>query len=335
MRRLWLLVALIGIASPAITPAFALDHVKVGTTRLIGYVGVPVGLAHGYFQAQGLDVEQVYFDSAQPIAVAAASGDIDFGIAGPSAGFYNLAAQGHVKLIGASGGDSKGFHALEFLASNKAWDAGLKTPHDLPGHTVAITQLGTALHNVIGILAERDGFPMSAIEVKPLQSNSVVISALIGGTVDASVAPNGPIMNLVNQGQIKFLGWTSDYAPLKAGVMLLAAKHDLDERGDVVKRFLIAYRQACRDIHDAFTGPGEVRQDGPTTPDIVKIIAAFTGQPPQAVQDGAPYVQPDARIDVDGYTRQIAWLRSQGLLKADIRIAELIDQRYALTTASK
>src|SRR6185312_15212022 len=129
MRRLWLVVALIVIASPA----FSADHVKVGTTRLIGYVSVPVGLAKGYFQAEGLDVEQVYFDSAQPIAVAAAAGDIDFGIAGPSAGFYNLAAQGQVKLIGASGGDGKGFHALEFLGSNKAWDAGLTTPHALPG----------------------------------------------------------------------------------------------------------------------------------------------------------------------------------------------------------
>jgi NitT/TauT family transport system substrate-binding protein len=331
MRRLWLVVAFIVMAAPA----FAADHVKVGTTRLIGYVSVPVGLAEGYFQAEGIDVEQVYFDSAQPIAVAAAAGDIDFGIAGPSAGFYNLAAQGQVKLIGASGGDSKGFHALEFLASNKAWDAGLKTPHDLPGHSVAITQLGTALHNVIGILAERDGFPMSAIEVKPLQSNSTVISALIGGTVDASVAPNGPILNLVDKGQIKFLGWTSDYAPLKAGVMLLAAKHDLDERGDVVKRFLIAYRKASRDIHDAFTAPGEVRQDGPNAPQIVKIISEFTGQPSSQVDSGAPYVQSDARIDIAGYAKQIAWLRSQGLLKSDIKIEDLIDKRYALTTADK
>jgi len=308
--------------------------VTVGTTRLIGYAVVPVGLAHGYFQAEGLDVEQVYFDSAQPIAVAAASGSIDFGIAGPSAGFYNLAAQGQVKLIGASGGDSKGFHALEFLASNKAWAAGLKTPHDLPGHSVAITQLGTALHNVIGVLAERDGFPMSAVEVKPLQSNSVVTSALIGGTVDAAVMPNGPILNLVAKGEIKFLGWTSDYAPLKAGVMLLAAKHDLDARGDVVKRFMIAYRKASRDIHDAFAGPGEIRRDGPTTPAIVKIIAKFTGLPPNRVETGAPYVQSDARINVAAYAAQIAWLRSQGLLKDDIHIEDLIDQRYALTTAS-
>jgi NitT/TauT family transport system substrate-binding protein len=332
MLRLWLVVtAFIATA----LPAFAADHVKVGTTRLIGYVTVPVGLAHGYFQAEGLDVEQVFFDSAQPIAVAAAAGDIDFGIAGPSAGFYNLAAQGHVKLIGASGGDSKGFHALEFLASNKAWEAGLKTPHDLPGHSVAITQLGTALHNVIGILAARDGFPMSAIEVKPLQSNNVVISALVGGTVDASVAPNGPILNLVDKGQIKFLGWTSDYAPLKAGVMLLGSKRMLDEHADIVKRFVAAYRKACSDIHAAFADQNETRTDGPTAPDIIKIIGEFTGQPPAQVQNSAPFVQPDARIDIAAYASQIAWLRSQNLLKDDIRIEDLIDKRYALTTASK
>src|SRR5215469_13482630 len=195
MKHLLLALALLGFFAAGAEA----ETVKVGTTRLIGYVGVPVGLAHGYFKAEGLDVEQMYFDSAQPIAVAAASGDIDFGIAGPSAGFYNLAAQGQVKMVGASGGDGKGFHALEFLASNKAWEAGLKTPHDLPGHSVAITQLGTALHNVIGILAERDRFPMSAIEVKPLQSNNVVTSALIGGTVDAAVMPNGPILNLVEK----------------------------------------------------------------------------------------------------------------------------------------
>ena len=331
MLRLWLVTAL----TVATLPAFAAEHVKVGTTRLMGYVCVPVGLAHGYFQAEGLEVEQIFFDSAQPIAVAAASGDIDFGIAGPSAGFYNLAAQGQVKLVGASGGDSKGFHALEFLGSNKAWAAGLKTPHDLPGHSVAITQLGTALHNVIGVLAERDGFPMSSVEVKPLQSNSVVTSALIGGTVDAAVMPNGPILNLVDKGQIRFLGWTSDYAPLKAGVMLLGAKRDLDERADVVKRFLIAYRKASRDIHDAFTGPGEARQDGPTAPEIINLVSEFTGLPPDQVEKGAPYVEPDARIDPAAYASQIQWLRSQGLLKDNVRIDDLIDKRYAVLATDK
>ena len=236
-------------------------------------------------------------------------------------------------MIGASGGDAKGFHALEFLASNKAFAAGLKSPHDLPGHTVAITQLGTALHNVIGVLAERDGFPLSAVEVRPLQSNSVVTSALVGGAVDAAVMPNGPILNLVASGQIQFLGWTSDYAPLRAGVMLLVSKRDTDERSDMVRRFVTAYRKATRDVYDAFTAPDGTRRDGPTAPDIVKIIADFTGLPAAQVEKSAPYMDPDARIDVEGYDRQIAWLRSQGLIKDDIHIADVIDKRYALTKA--
>jgi NitT/TauT family transport system substrate-binding protein len=328
MKPLLRVLAMVGLLADGAQA----ETVKVGTTRLIGYVGVPVGITHGYFKDEGLDVEQIYFDSAQPIAVAAASDDIDFGIAGPSAGFYNLAAQGQVKLVGASGADAKGFHALEFLASNKAYDAGVKSPHDLPGHSIAITQLGTALHNVIGILAERDGFPMSAVEVKPLQSNSVVTSALIGGAVDAAVMPNGPILNLVATGQIKFLGWTSDYAPLKAGVMLVVSKRAADERGDMVRHFLIAYRKASFDIYNAFTGPDGTRHDGPTAPDIVKIIADFTGLPPEQVERGAPYMGPEARIDVGAYDSQIAWLKSQGLMKDNIHATDLIDRRYALTT---
>ncbi len=148
------------------------------------------------------------------------------------------------------------------------------------------------------------------------------------------MVPNGPILNLVDKGQIQFLGWTSDYAPLKAGVMLLGSKRELDEHGDVVKRFLAAYRKACSDIHAAFADATETRIDGPTAPDIIKIISEFTGQPPEQVENSAPYVQPDARIDLAAYASQIAWLRSQGLLKGDIKIEDLIDKRYALTTAA-
>jgi hypothetical protein len=46
-------------------------------------------------------------------------------------------------------------------------------------------------------------------------------------------------------------------------------------------------------------------------------------------------VESDAQIDIAGYAKQIAWLRSQGLLKDDIRIEDLIDKRYALTTGGK
>ena len=91
-------------------PAHAAEHIKVGISRLLGYPGVPIAIDRGYFAKQGLDVEMVFFDSAQPIAIAVASGDVQFGTAGMSASFYNLAGQGQLKLIASSaGGTSKEF----------------------------------------------------------------------------------------------------------------------------------------------------------------------------------------------------------------------------------
>ncbi len=327
VRRLWLLVALILGTSPA----FASDHVTVGTTRLMGYVSVPVGLAHGYFQAQGLDVEQVFFDSAQPIAVATASGGIDFGIAKALGRVLQSRGGRAGEARRRVGRRQQRLSRARIPRLEQGLECRARTPHDLPGHSVAITQLGTAL---IGILAERDRFPLSAVEVKPLQSNSVVTSALIGGMVDAAVMPNGPIQPRRSRPRSSSSAGRSDCTPLSAGVMLLAGKRDLDERGDVVKRFLIAYRQACRDIHDARSPPrARFRQDGPTAP---RSSSSSPNSPACPIRSkSAPYVQPDARIDVAGYSGRIAWLKSQGLLKDNVHFADLVDTRYALTTAKR
>lgn len=165
------------------------ESIKVGISKLIGFPGVPVGIARGYFKQQGIDVEMVYFDSAQPIAVAAASGGVDFGTAGMSAGFFSLAAQGQLRLIASSGGNAPGYFNLAFIGSNKAWDAGMKSLADLKGHSIAISQIGTALHYSVGMVARHYNFSMDDIQIKPLQSTSNALAAVKGGTVDAAVVP--------------------------------------------------------------------------------------------------------------------------------------------------
>ena len=104
MRRI-ALVLTAGLALALALPARAADHVKIGTSHISGYPGVPVALARGYFAQQGIDAEIVFFDSAQPISLGVASGDIDFGVSGMSAGFYSLASQGQLKLIASSSRD--------------------------------------------------------------------------------------------------------------------------------------------------------------------------------------------------------------------------------------
>src|SRR5262249_14104287 len=136
-------IAMLAIAALGWTAQAQAESVKVGLSKLISYPGVPTAIQRGYFKEQNPDAQMVFFDSAQPISVGVASGDIDFGVSGLSAGFYSLASQGQLKIIAASAGEAPGFYNLTFVASNKAYDGGFKSVKDLPGHDVAITQLGT------------------------------------------------------------------------------------------------------------------------------------------------------------------------------------------------
>jgi NitT/TauT family transport system substrate-binding protein len=307
------------------------ESIKVGISRLLGYPGVPIAVARGYFKAEDIEVEMVYLDSAQPIAVAVASGAADFGVAGLSAGFYALAAQGQLRLLASSGGESAGFHNLVYLGSNKAYAAGLTSPKDFPGHSVAITQLGTSLHYSIGLAAAKFGYAMSEVTVKPLQSNTNVIAALIGNTVDAAVMPSSPALPPLHNGTVKLVGWVSEVAPdFSTGSACFTSTRTANDRGALVKRFLEAYRKGMRDFHDAFISADGKRQDGPDAPAVMAIMSQFTGIPPDQLAPTVPHVDAEARISTADIARQVAWYRSQNLLRGAVKVEELIDNRYAM-----
>jgi NitT/TauT family transport system substrate-binding protein len=341
MRAAWCLVASAVAALAFPLPARAADHVKIGTSHISGYPGVPVALARGYFAQQGIEAEIVFFESAQPISLGVASGDIDFGVSGMSAGFYSLASQGQLKLIASSSRDMPGFFSLVAVASDKAWRAGLQSPKDLPGHDIGVTQIGTALHYSIGMMASKFGFPMSAVTVKPLQSNPNVMSALLGGTIDAAVLPVSPVQPAIGRGDAHVLAWMGDVARSSSGAALFTSTKTANERGDLIRRFLIAYRQGLKDFHDAFADANDHRRDGPLAATILPVMAEFTHVTPEEFARATPFSDPQGRLDPIDIDQQIAWYKSQGLLKADVKAADIVDKRYALimpheeTTAAK
>jgi NitT/TauT family transport system substrate-binding protein len=52
-----------------------------------------IAMDRGYYEAEGLEAEIKFFNAAQPVAVAIASGDCDYGVTGFTAGFFNLAGR--------------------------------------------------------------------------------------------------------------------------------------------------------------------------------------------------------------------------------------------------
>jgi len=323
MVRWWMVPALLFAAAPG-----AAEPAKVGIVKTSASGHVFIALEKGYFADEGLDVALVPFEAAQPVAVAVVTGNLDIGVSALTAALYALAGQGALKLVAGQSRDLPTYQNINYLASNRAYETGLRAPRDLAGHTVALTQIGGPSHYALGMLAEKYHFDLKSVRLFPLQSFPNIASALAGNQVDAGMLAATPGLAAVNGGEAKLIGWVGEETPWQIGGVFVATA-TADNRRDFVERFLRAYVRGARDYHAAFSGPDEKRADGRTAGAMREIIAKYTGQPPDALRDGISYVDPDARLDVADILRQIAWYKSQSMLKLDGTGEDIIDKRYA------
>ncbi|HEX3970297.1 MAG TPA: ABC transporter substrate-binding protein, partial [Stellaceae bacterium] len=97
----------------AVVGAAANEPIRVGiVSTSLASIPLVVADAKGFFRDEGLDAKIVPFESAQPIVVAIAAGDVDFGSAGLTDAFFVLANQGALKVIGGDTVEHPGFHGL-------------------------------------------------------------------------------------------------------------------------------------------------------------------------------------------------------------------------------
>jgi NitT/TauT family transport system substrate-binding protein len=307
----------------------AAENIKVGVVAVGAFAPVYVAQERGYFAAEGVPAELVVFDAAQPVAVATVSGAIDFGVAAVTAGFYNLAGQGELKIIAAAAHEYPGFQIQAYLVSKRAWDAGLRSLKDLPGHSFALTGVGAPPAYVVGsLVATKYHFDYKSIRVVPLQTIPNINTSITGGQTDFTcVSMTSGIVPLIERGDIKLMGWVGDETPWQFGVAFTATK-TADNRKATVEKFLRAYRKGAKEYHDAFTGPDGKRKDGPQAAAMLAILAKYTKQTVEQVKLSVPFLDAEARLDVKDVVNQVSWYKSQGLVKGQFEGASLIDRRY-------
>jgi NitT/TauT family transport system substrate-binding protein len=305
------------------------EKIKVGMLKTVGAGPIYLAEERGYFAAEGLEIDEVIFDSAEPIAVATVSGSVDIGATGLTAGFYQLAGQGALKMLASESFEKPGFQGQAVLVSNHAYDGGLKAFTDLAGHSVAISQVGGAPHYSLGLLEEKFAIDPKTVRVLPLQSNANRIAAVTGGTADTAIIPVTYAMPSIQKGDAKLLGWVGDNTPWQVAAVFASTK-TANERGDMLHRFLRASLRGVKDYCDAFMAPDGTLRFGPTAPDVVKVIAKYTGQKEADIKLGITYLDPQARIDVKDVEHQIAWFHAQGMVKGEFDANSVIDKRYAL-----
>ena len=301
---------------------------KVGVLRLSSSAPVFIAQDRGYFREAGLEIELKFFDAAQPIAVAVTSGDIDFGITAFTAGLYNLAGKGTLKVIGGMSREKAGYPLIGYFASNAAYAAGLKTPRDLAGKRIAVTQVGSSFHYSLGLLADKYRLKLSEMKVLPLQSLSNAAAALKGETVDAALLPASTARKLMDDGGAKLLGWVGDETPWQLGAVFASPKTLTDK--PLVTKLLAALARADREYHDvilASVRDGKAPINEQTKP-LLEIIAKYTNLPVEQVVGNCAFIDPDGKLDVKNVGNQIEWLQEQGFVDKGFSVDAIVAKEY-------
>jgi NitT/TauT family transport system substrate-binding protein len=330
IRRGAVCAAVLAVGAGSAT-ALAQEKITVGALRFTSHAPTFIAYERGYFKDEGLDVELKFFQAAQPVAVAIASGDIDFGITALTGGYFNLADKGALKIVGGLYAEKKGYKGTAIMASNKAYAAGVTSPAKIKGHTVAITQVGSSFHYMTGMIAAKYGFSMSDVSLKPLQKVGSMIGAVKSGQIDVMMMVPHIAIPLDKAKAAKIIGWMSDLGPYQVTTIFTSAKNTTDRQVQV-KRFMRAYKKGIADYRAVMLNQ---KKDPAATEAMVKLIHKYVyadrpyDKAAPGIKAGAVYINEGAALDVGNVKKQLDWFKAQGLVKSNMTYKDLIATGYA------
>ena len=310
-------------------PAIASNKkIRVGALRFTSHSASFIALERGYFADAGLDVELVFFQAAQPMAVAIASGDIDYAVTAVSGGLISLAQKGAIKVIGGALSEDSNLDGQQILVSDAAFQAGVTEPSKLGGKTFGITQSGSSFHYMGSQIANAEGVELS---FKPLQKVGAVIGALKSGQIDAwSIVPH-IAKPLAGSGAVHIIGAVKDYVPdYQITTVFTSAKNAANER-DMTKSFLSAFSKGV----DGYAAAMIERKEGDDGVDIMVDLIhkyVYTDRPREkaapSIINGTMRLNPNAALNLASVQHQLDWFKSEDRVDSSISIDDLVDQSY-------
>ncbi len=319
-------------AAPLISaPAIADTKINVGALRFTSHAASFVAFERGYFADAGLDVEFKFFQAAQPMAVAIASGDADYAVTAISGGLISLAEKGAAKVIGGALSEEVGIDGQKILASNAAFEAGLTDPSKLDGKTFAVTQSGSSFHYMGAKIAAKEGV---AVKFKPLQKVGAIIGAMKSSQVDAWTIVPHIAKPLANAGAVHIIGNVADYIPnYQVTTVFTSAKNAAEERART-EAFLAAFAKGADDFNAALV---DKTAGASAADEMVKLVHKYVNadkpleDAAPSIINGAMRINKGAAMNVASIQDQLDWFKSEDLVKDTITLETLVDPSYVGT----
>ncbi|MEO3388353.1 ABC transporter substrate-binding protein [Mesorhizobium sp. CAU 1741] len=314
--------------------AASAEPIKVGILSLVSHSPSIIAEGKGYFDEQGLEVEFVPFQAAQPMAVAIASGDVDFGMTAMTAGLVSLAEKGAVRIIGGALQETPEIDGQKILVSKAAHEAGVTSPADLAGKRFGITTAGSSFHYMAHKIADKEGFERSELELVPLNAVPAVIASLKSGQIDAwSIVPN-IAAGLTKGGDVFEIGKVSDYVDGYQVTTIFTSADNVANNRELVEKYLAALSKGVADYNAAFVDKTMSDED---SAEVVGMIHEYiySDRPLEAadpaIRAGAMRINENARLNVASVEDQLEWFKSESLVPAEASMENLVDTSFVET----
>ena len=314
--------------------AASAEPVKIGILSLTSHSPSIIAEGKGYYEEAGLEVEFVPFQAAQPMAVAIASGDVDFGLTAMTAGLVSLAERGAVKIIGGAMAEAEGVEGHKILVSKATHEAGVTTPAGLEGKRFGITTAGSSFHYMAHKIADGEGFERSSMEMVPLSGVPAVIASLRSGQIDAwSIQPN-IADGLIASGDVFEVGRIDDYVDTYQVTTLFTSNELIANNRELVESFVAAFSKGVADYNAAFVDKTMSEDE---SGEMVAMIHewVYTDRPLEdadaAIRAGAMRMNEGAKLNVASIEDQLEWFKSENLVPQEASIENLVDTSFVET----
>lgn len=331
------LLAAVFLIVATIASAAANERITVATTRDVENGALFLAALRGYFKAEGIQLAMQGYPSPKAAVEALVAGDSDLAVAGFTATAFNLAGSGKIKIIASQVRERNGHEGDVVVACNGAARVGLRTFKDLANKSVAITKLGSIYHYQLGQIARLEHFKLNDVIVKPFHTLGAVSAAVINGQVDAAILSSRYGRSLLASDQAQIVGWYSELDEQQLGALFASAK-TLAGRPEAVAKFLRAYRRGAADYSAALSHYGlggklvSNAKSRKAAAQIARYVYPGTAQASAitAVEEGAYYMDPKARVDTADLARQFKWFKAQGLVNPGADFRNVIDMKLAI-----
>ncbi len=305
-----------------------LTEVRIGVLRLTSSAPIFVGMEKGFFEEEGIALKPLWFEAAQPIAVATASNETDVGATGLTAGLYNLAAGGQTPYIVADKGRETTKHPSSYVVVTKdVYKDGLRSLEDLKGKKIGNTQTGSTYQYMLGNLLEQRGMELDDVEFANLGKLSAIMAALQSRQITGAILnePNASMMT--NAGYVEPILAVGEELHYQTSAIFYSPNFAAQD--DLALRFMRAYIKSCRYYFDTvFTSDEESRAERLHTDqrysDLVKIISKYTMTPDADINKSLPYIDRDGQLDKADVGKQLAWYYQHGFMQETLTTEQVV-----------